>query len=200
LSVNKVRRKFAILFFSTPCPACQAVYALRTHASYWKYYYAEPLRILRCICSACQVTHAVIPSFSVPGTSIGTEEAEAYITLREQRNGRRKAAKVFNGEKAMSENYPAVLDKAFRTAVDRAKAIFSGKVDERLQGTAWIEKLTGQRERPIVSLNQYCLEHQVNCICLTRFRIHLFRKNTPGSPTPHNNGAWHCWKVVVDSW
>jgi hypothetical protein len=40
----------------------------------------------------------------------------------------------------------------------------------------------------------------VNCICLTRFRIHLFRKNTPGSPTPHNNGSWHCWKVVIDSW
>jgi len=96
------------LFFSTPCPACQSVHTLRTHACYWKYYYTEPLRIQRCICSAYGITHAIIPSFSVSGTSIGTKEAEAYIKLREQGQGRRKASKVFNGDKRMSVDHPAV--------------------------------------------------------------------------------------------
>ena len=157
--------------------------------------------ILRCICRNCRVTHAIIPSFSLPGTSIGTKEAEAYIRRREQGQGRRKASKVFSGEKAMSRNHPTVLDKAFGVAVLRAKAIFSGMaVDNRLAGTAWIEALTGQNAQPIASLNQYCLEHVVNGICLTRFVIHLFRHTKGGICCPLNNGAPRRWKVVIDFW
>jgi len=155
--------------------------------------------ILRCICINCRVTHAIIPSFSLPGTSIGTAEAEEYIRRREQGQGRGKASKVFSGDKTMSRNYPAVLDKAFQRAVARAKAIFSGAVvDNRLQGTAWIEALTGQHTQPIASLNQYCLEHQVNGICLTRFNSHLFSHTTGGIRLPLNNGAARRWKVLVD--
>jgi hypothetical protein len=108
---------------------------------------------------------------------------------------------MFSGEKAMSRNHPAVLDKAFGVAVARAKAMFSGTVvDNRLQGTAWIEALTTQTEQPISSLNQYCLEHQVNGICLTRFVIHLFGHTTGGLCCPLNTGAPRSWKVVVDFW
>ncbi|GAF80448.1 unnamed protein product, partial [marine sediment metagenome] len=64
---------------------------------------------------------------------------------------------MFSGAKAMSPNHPAVLDEAFRVAVDRAKAIFAGQVEKRLQGSAWIEALTCEKDQPIVSLNQYCL-------------------------------------------
>jgi hypothetical protein len=157
--------------------------------------------ILRCICLNCRVTHAVIPSFSLPGTSIGTAEAEEYIRRREQGQGRRKASKVFSGDKAMSRNHPAVLDKAFGRAVARAKAIFSSAAaDTRLQGTAWIEALTKESTQPIASLNQYCLERQVNGICLTRVVIHLFSHTTGGICCPLNNGAPRRWKVLVDFW
>ena len=174
---------------------------LRTHACYEKYYYREHLMILRCICINCRVTHAIIPSFSLPGTSIGTAEAEAYLRRREQGQGRRKASKVFSGDKAMSRNHPAVLDKAFERAVARAKGIFSGTmVDNRLQGTSWIEALTDQKAQPIASLNQYCLEHKVNGICLTRFVIQLFSHTTGGICCPLNNGAPRRWKVMIDFW
>ena len=136
----------------------------------------------------------------MPGTSIGTKEAEAYIKLREQGQGRRKASKVFEGDKRMSINHPAVLDRSFHTAVERGKAIFSGEANTRLQGTVWIEELTGQNVQPIVNLNQYCLEHRVNCICFTRYNIHLFREKTRGITKPHNNGSPRSWKVVIDSW
>jgi hypothetical protein len=164
---------------------------LRTHACYAKYYYRERLMILRCICRNCRVTHAVIPSFSLPGTSIGTAEAEEYIRRRERGEGRGKASKVFSGDKAMSRNHPVVLERAFRRAVARAKAIFGGAaaVDNRLQGTAWIEALTGKSAQPILSLNQYCLEHRLNCICLTRFPIHLFREKRGRIRSPHKNGS-----------
>ena len=85
-------------------------------------------------------------------------------------------------------------------AVDRAKATFVGQEEMRLQVSAWIEALTGQKDQPIVSLNQYCLEHRVNGVCLTRYTIHLFRENTARVKFPHNPGAAQIFKVVVDSW
>jgi hypothetical protein len=92
---------------------------------------------------------------------------------------------MFSGDKAMSRNHPVVLDKAFQRAVAKAKAIFSSAtVDHRLPGTAWIEALTIQSAHPIASLNQYCLEHQVNGICMTRFVIHLFPRPTGGDLFP----------------
>jgi hypothetical protein len=173
---------------------------LKKHAWYSKYYYSESLRILRCICTACGVTHAIIPSFSLPGTSVGIEEAQIYIQLREQGQGRRKASKLFSGTKEMSTNHPAVLDKAFRVAVDRAKAIFAGQADERLEGCAWIASLTGEVDQPMVRLNQYCLEHRVNGVCLTRYPIHLFRDRRARIRVPHNSGAARTFKLAIDSW
>ena len=190
-----------MLFCKAACPACSVVGRLRRHAWYYKFYYNDPLKILRCICTRCGTTHAIIPSFSVPGTSIGTAEAEEYIALREGGYGRRRAAdRVFTRSKAMSEKYPLVLDRSFETVVERARAIFSGMGDERLRGSSWIESLTGQREHPIVGLNQFCLEHGVNAVCLTRFSIHLFGKKRKGGENPHNYGSRRIWKVVVDSW
>jgi hypothetical protein len=136
----------------------------------------------------------------VPGTSIGTEEAQAYIKFREQGQGRRRASKVFSGATAMSPNHPAMLDEAFRVAVDRAKAIFAGKVDDGLRGSAWVAALTGKKDQPIVSLNQYCLEHRVNGVCLTRYTIHLFRDYRARIKVPHNIGAARIFKMVIDSW
>ena len=107
---------------------------------------------------------------------------------------------MFSEAKAMSANHPAVLDEAFRVAVDRAKAIFAVQVDDGLQGCAWIEALTGEKDQPIVSLNQYCLEHRVNGVCLTRYTIHLFRENTTRVNVPHNPGAARIFKMVIDSW
>ena len=154
---------------------------------------------MRCICNHCGVTHAILPSFSLPGTSIGTEEAESYLLLREQGQGRGRASHLFSGQKAMSPNHPAVLDRAFQVAVDRARAIFVGRTDERLQGSAWVEALSGETGHPLVSLNQYCLEHRVNGICLTRYCIHLFREKAVRAPAPHNSGSAPVWRVVVDS-
>ena len=154
---------------------------------------------MRGICGNCGVTHAIIPSFSLPGTSIGTQEADSYIQSRAGGQGRGRAARVFSGRKAMSPNHPAVLDRAFRVAVDRAKAIFAAQADRGLTGIAWVQALTGETGHPLVSLNQYCLEHRVNGICLTRYPIHLFGGKGAGGPAPHNNGSAARWRVVVES-
>ena len=197
---EKLSVQFVHRFGIHACPACQSVGTLKKHAWYSKYYYTRSIRILRCICTACVITHAIIPSFSLPGTSIGTEEAQIYIQLREQGYGRRRASKVFSGAKKMSPNHPAVLDKAFQVAVDRAKAIFSGQADERLLGCAWIASLTGETDQPVMGLNQYCLEHRVNGVCLTRYPIHLFRDRSSRIRVSHNHGVSRIFKLVIDSW
>lgn len=100
----------------------------------------------------------------------------------------------------MSRNHPAVLDRAFCTAVDRTKALFIGRGDERLQGMGWVEALTGQSRQPIAGLNQYCLEQGVNCIAFTRSPIHLFPDRCAGTGISHDTGDFRRWKVLVDSW
>ena len=107
---------------------------------------------------------------------------------------------MFSGDKEMSVNHPAVLDKAFRVAVDRAKAIFVGQADGWLTGCAWIASLTGKTDQPMVRLNQYCLEHQVNGVCLTRYPIHLFRDQSSRIRVSHNHGVRRIFKLVIDSW
>jgi len=169
---EKLSVQFVHRFGTHACPACQSAGTLKKHAWYSKYYYTRSIRILRCICTACGVTHAIIPSFSLPGTSIGTEEAQIYIQLREQGHGRRRAS----------------------------KAIFAGQADERLTGCAWIVSLTGERDQPMMGLNQYCLEHRVNGVCLTRYPIHLFRDRSSRIRVSHNHGSARIFKLVIDSW
>jgi hypothetical protein len=81
---------FVVLF----CPACGAQDRFKRHARYTKYYYSKELWILRLKCEVCGTTHAVIPSFSLPGTSIGAKEAEEYLIKRAEGVGRGVAGKV----------------------------------------------------------------------------------------------------------
>jgi len=66
------------------CPVCSHAENLVYHASYRKYYYNEHIVVVRVMCTNCRVTHALIPSFSLPGTSIGTAEAESYLHERDR--------------------------------------------------------------------------------------------------------------------
>lgn len=52
------------------------------HGVYEKYHYQRFIPILRVRCLTCRKTHALIPSFSVPGTSIGMKEVESFIFKR----------------------------------------------------------------------------------------------------------------------
>jgi hypothetical protein len=46
---------------------------------------------MRVRCKHCRCTHAMIPSFSLPGSSVGTAEAEGYLMERERGVGRGRA-------------------------------------------------------------------------------------------------------------
>ncbi len=92
------------------------------------------------------------------------------------------------------------FEKAFQAAVDQGKATFPDAGDQQLNGIDWIHSVTGQKEHPIVSFNQYCLDHRVNAICITRFTIHKFGENKSGKKKPHNNVNRPLGKDLIDSW
>ena len=58
------------------CPACDSE-RMGHHSSYQKYLYEQRITILRLRCRGCGRTHAVIPSWSLPDTSVGTAEVES---------------------------------------------------------------------------------------------------------------------------
>lgn len=185
---------FDVLF----CPACGAQGKFSRHSRYTKYYYREELWILRLKCEACGTTHAVIPSFSLPGTSIGTKETEKYLIKRAKGVGRGTAGKILL-QVGLSEKYQINIDKMFQTSVDQAKAHFPHEGNSTLNGMEWVKSVVSDPERPLYSLNCFCLEHGVNAVCCTRSSIQTFRVRKGGIRFSHNFGTSQNEVAGIDS-
>lgn len=158
------------------------------HGSYTKYFYASLIHVLRIRCCRCRVTHALMPGFSLPGTSIGTEDAERYLLARAADVGRTKSSKPLR-QLGVSIRYPKQLDRMFTTAIARAKALFPGASDDRLSGMKWVQSVVGTHERPLWSLNRFCLAHQCNCLCFCRASIISFSTGSARRRSSHNRGS-----------
>ena len=104
------------------CPACRYKH-FNIHGNYTKYYYEHRVKVLRLKCMLCTITHSLIPSFSVPNRSIGTEDLEKYIKKLEDGASKYGAAKIFDSL-AVSENYTIQLNKSIEQYFIRAKAFF----------------------------------------------------------------------------
>ena len=110
------------------------------------------LPILRLRCRACRRTHALIPSFSLPGTSLGTVEAEGFIAGRGAGRSRRVAGSLLI-ERGVSEGYLRRLEKLIRIAIHRAKALFPDLAPQVGEAYRWVKDATGGHNRPIIVLN-----------------------------------------------
>lgn len=170
------------------CPACGERGQFGRHGCYHKYHYQNMISILRVRCRRCGCTHALIPSFSLPGTSIGSEEAERYLLARAEGIGRGRAGRGLV-EYGMSGSYPKGLERMFATAVRRAKALFAHAADEKLSGLAWVLAVVGSAERPLVELNRFCLSRGVNAVCFCRASILVFASRRGKVCISHNPGS-----------
>lgn len=170
------------------CPACSERGSFARHGTYAKYYYAEQIRILRLRCRGCRRTHALLPSFSLPGTSIGTEEAEEYLAARNQGIGRGRAQRQLEALGVGGE-YGKRLERMLAVAVSRAKALWADEPSSELIGLAWIAALTGSSERPLWSLNRLSLERGCNCLCFCRASILRFTFRSASTRGSHNRGS-----------
>ena len=169
------------------CPSCGSLDRLKRHAVYTKYYYGEQITILRVICRQCGTTHALIPSFSLPGTSGGTEEVEGYLKSRHDGIGRGRAGKVIQ-DLGVSERYGVQVEKMFARSIDRAKALFPQVADGCLDGMDWVRSVVKDFSRPLYSLNCFCLRNGVNAVCFCRISILRFHPGKSGRRFSHNIG------------
>jgi hypothetical protein len=175
---------WADLVDSQPCPACGAQGRFGKHARYQKYHFAQRIDIQRVICHACETTHAMIPRFSVPDTSLGTEEAERSLLARAAGDSRRVAGRPLV-EQGMEGRSGRRLEEMLDTAVSRAKAIWPQAAELSLQGLAWVSAVCGRAEHPILDFNRWALEQRVNAICFCRCSILFFRFCDVAERGPH---------------
>ena len=156
------------------CPACGST-RLGHHSSYQKYLYEQAITILRLRCRGCGRTHAVIPSWSLPDTSVGTAEVERYLLARERGDSRAVALEELR-ERGMHAGYGKQLERRLGVIVSRGKALWPQAADRQLGGLAWIRGACAPRPAatPLLSLNHFSLQHGVNAICCSRSSILLF--------------------------
>ncbi len=187
------------LVVGTGCPACQAVGEFRRHGKYEKYYYDERIRILRLRCLSCERTHALIPSFSLPQTSIGTREAEQYLIGRSVGLSRAQAAGPLS-ERGLGAGYPKQLERRFEVAIGRGKALFPRAADDRLRGLEWARAVCGPTDHPLLALNLFALARGVNALCFTRASILLFHRALGSRECSHSMGSAPPRTGWIDSW
>lgn len=176
-----------MLVLEQSCPACGAMGGFGRHAVYQKYHFARRIDIQRVRCRACGTTHAMIPRFSVPDTSLGTEEAEGSLVARCQGASRSQAGGLLV-EQGMEGRTGRRLEKMLATAVSRGKAIWPQAAEPSLHGLAWIDAICGPTDHPILDLNRWALDHGVNAICFCRCSILFF--------APRNAAGGHSHKPV----
>jgi hypothetical protein len=120
------------------------------------------------------MTHAMIPRFSVPGTSLGMEEAESCLVARMNGASRAMAGRALM-EQGMESRIGKRLEKMIGTAVAQAKAIWPAAAENTLQGLGWVGAVCGRVDHPILDMNRWALDHGVNAICFCRSSILFFR-------------------------
>jgi hypothetical protein len=94
----------------------------------------------------------VIPSFSVPGTSIDLEEVETFIRHRSADVSRRAAGERF-GAQGMGEEYVRFLGRRLIRGIHQTKALFRDLGDHKLHTGNWLIHATGETKHPVYRLN-----------------------------------------------
>lgn len=176
------------LLRSRNCPNCFHCGKFRRHATYRKYHFGREILIVRVRCDACRVTHALIPSFSLPGTSMGTQEAEEYLRARSTGDSRRVASASF-ATFGLGPRYAKHLERMFERAVSSGKTLFPRLAENRLEGVAWIASMCGAEDRPLYRINCFGLQHRVNGLCFCRRWFLKYYRNPLAGNVSHNPGS-----------
>lgn len=180
------------------CPCCGEKGRFRRHAQYCKYHFRSRIEILRVRCASCFVTHALIPSFSLSGTSLGCEEVEDYLVARARGASRGKSAGVLV-QHGLAEGCAKRVERMFSVAVAQGKALLPRLGLEQATGLAWVESVCGASDRPLYQLNRLGLDHRVNGLCFCRrWLLHFCRAGGSGQSS-HNSTSASMRPSVVES-
>jgi hypothetical protein len=179
------------------CPVC-ANNNFTYHCKYQKYYYKNEIEIVRVKCLVCGSTHALIPEFSLPGTSIGMSEANEYMVLRTNGVSQRKASEVFI-RCGMSHKYGIAFEKKVMSALQKAIAIFPDDTDVLHNPLLLFQPQIEFAGNVILKTNYLFLERGYNPLFLSRSNILRIREIKTGIILPLNKGAIWSGKLKIDS-
>jgi hypothetical protein len=122
------------------------------HAWYYKYHKNDQIMIFRLRCRACRRTHAIIPSFSIPHTSLDTQTVQGYFDRREAGLSRRKSAEEC-GFIGYSLEFLRRLEKRLATSVFQAKALYPDWGNPHLNGVVWLASAAADKTPALAVLN-----------------------------------------------
>jgi len=108
--------------------------------------------ILRVRCLGCLRIHAIIPSFSIPHTSLDTQTVQSYLEHRDAGQSRQKSARS-SGFTGYSLDFLRCLEKRFSTTVFQAKALYPDWGDPSLNGVAWLASAAAGKVFALAVLN-----------------------------------------------
>lgn len=126
----------------------------------------------------CNCTHALIPEFSLPNTSIGTLEAEKYRECRSKNVSQAKASKIFTNL-GFSSGYGISLERRLKVAAEKSKALFTDPKDP----------LHEPFKLSILIINKLYLTKGCNPLYFSRNNILRIREIKQGMCLPLNKQA-----------
>lgn len=174
-------------FSSFDCPACGASGNFIYHSHYSKYYFHISILIHVLKCLSCNKHHSLLPSFSLPGTSLGTHEVEEYIISREKGATRREAGNELLS-KGVSFKHLSYIEKVIKVCLLRFEALIPGHLNTK-------EFLMGF----ILAFNLLCLENRINAIFCNRVNILIFHKRKAGRIYSNDLGSSRPAPPILDS-
>lgn len=188
------------------CPCCIQWWVFKIHSNYFKFHYSDQIQIWVLRCTNCNKYHSAIPYFSLPGTSLGTQEVEKYCREREEKISRRKAGEPLL-EKEFSLKHLKHIEKMIEKSVNNMKVLFSDQKLNKLSGYQWMDaflksitpETTHKINFKIYRINTYCLAHGVNAAFCSRKNILLFSKKKPGVYFSNNMGSYKRPIAILDS-
>lgn len=165
-SVSSLELQWKAKVAAEQCWGCGTRGCFARHGRYEKYFFGEQIEILRVRCTACSKTHALVPEFSAPRSSIGMLQVQEYLYRRSAGISRPVALQAFAG--LVHADYGRWLDRKLVVLVNQAKALWPDAGDLHSRGLAWIASVVGTSVDPLIELNRYALSHRVNCLWFSR--------------------------------
>ncbi len=136
----------------------------------------------------CNCTHALIPEFSLPNTSIGTLEAEKYRELRSENISQVKASKIFT-ELGFSSDYGISLERKLKIVAKKSKALFADTKDP----------LHEPFKLSIIIVNKLYQERGYNPLYFSRNNILRIREIKQGFSLPLNKQSYGLSHLGINS-
>ena len=130
-------------------------------------------------------THAIIPSFSVPGCSIGTKELNHFIKAIGKGETIEEAGQCFI-DAGMSPDYPESIHKRLKRYRSRIETIFTPLIFLFASYSQLILQLTDNSIDPASKLHQLCYERKFNPVLFSRINILVFPENNLTHRFSHN--------------